>query len=102
MHSLETIDRIASAIYGAVYKNSGGFEDASDTAKAEARADARTILSAHLCGQTTLEAAMRLNTWHWVDRKKPHKTWYEAPEALRTILLKKAGAGMSAARGGLK
>jgi len=96
MHSKEYVDHVAAAIYGAIYKNADGFEGASDNAKDDARLDARTIISARMCGQSKLEAAQRLNTWHWVDRQKTHVPWPEAPEPVKKVMLRKAHAGMDA------
>lgn len=94
----ELVDIVAAAIHEAIYRNAS-FDKAHPEAKMQARADARTVLAAWLCRQGPLDAAKRLATWHWVDHKRDHVPWDQAPEQVQRVMQRKADAGFEALRG---
>lgn len=89
------IEGVAAAIHQTTYRKQK-WEDAPFEGKKDARMAARTVISAYELGQSRLDAAKKLATWHWVDQKKPHVPWEKAPEALQNTVTRQADAGFDA------
>lgn len=94
LNDRNAVEAVAEAVYSSIYK--GMWDDATQSAKDDARLDARTIISAYVCRQNALDAAKRLATWYYVDRKKPHVLWKRANPSVKAVMRRKAKAGFEA------
>lgn len=94
MHHKAEVDLVAKHIYEDLFPMT--WENATLEARREARVDARTIVAARMVGQSEEEAAARLATWLWVDKRMPHVPWAATPSPVKRLMRKKAKAGYSA------
>lgn len=94
VHDADTVERVARAMH----RDKSPQRDwahINDEARASWRAAARTVISAHMCGQAPILAAKRLAVWADVDARRPYKRYEEHPEAMRRYWERAAEVGMA-------